>query len=64
MRLSVLAAVSIYAAGAFLTGAHYTNHRCDEIELRVAYQCGKSGVIAGAFWPAYWAGRGAIEVTK
>lgn len=61
MRYTTLAA--IYIAAAFLTGGYYSNHRCDSPPYTQT-QCFLQSALTGAFWPAYWGGRAAIEVTK
>jgi len=52
-----------YLAGAFLTGGYYANHRCEEDRWRPT-SCGFDSVAAGYIWPAYWAARGALVVTR
>ncbi|HEU4984957.1 MAG TPA: hypothetical protein VFT58_04905 [Nitrososphaera sp.] len=52
-------AIITYIAAGFLTGGHYFNHRCSD-----SYVCDIDATMAGTFWPVYWSGRGAIEVTK
>ena len=51
--------VAIYLVTAFLTGGHYFNHRYAGYGDQ-----GLQSIIAGAFWPAYWAGRGSLAITK
>lgn len=63
MRWQTIAVVAIYLAGAFLTGGYYANHRCEE-DRGMATSCGFDSVAAGYIWPAYWAGRGALVVTR
>lgn len=59
MPSRIVAAVLLYAIGAFLTGGYYVNHRCDGNG-----PCGMQSITTGIGWPLYWAGRYAIEVTK
>lgn len=51
-------AMAAYLLAAFLTGGYYANHRLGLYELPM------TSAYAGAFWPAYWAGRLALEVTR
>lgn len=62
MRMATLAA-AIYLVGAFLTGGNYANHRCEPYQ-KYYDACGFGAVVGGAFWPVYWAGRGALVVTR
>lgn len=63
MTRSAVLFLACYLAAAFLTGGHYVNHRCTASEIKYG-ACGPQGITVGMFWPAYWAGRAALEVTK
>lgn len=56
-------AAAIYLTGAFLTGGYYANHRCDSFQ-EATRTCGFDSALAGYAWPAYWAARGALVVTR
>lgn len=63
-----IVAVVLYLCAAFLTFGHVYNAGIRECQQeRYPEICerytGPTPVAAGAFWPAYWAARGAIEVT-
>lgn len=62
MKRHVLA-IAVYIAAAFLTGGYYANHRCEEGRWKLT-SCGFDSVAAGYIWPAYWAARGALVVTR
>lgn len=49
-------AVTAYVAAGFFTFGHVYNREANAAPERA--------VIAGAFWPVYWAGRAAIEWTR
>lgn len=51
--------IAAYVASAFLTGANYYNHRCDERSA-----CGPESIAVGGYWPAYWLGRASLAITK
>jgi hypothetical protein len=57
--VAVCTIIITYFATAFLTGGHYYNHRASNALIPAL-----EAIYAGAFWPAYWAGRVAIKVTK
>jgi hypothetical protein len=74
--LVVFAALAIYLAGAFLTAAHYDQHvsepcyavvqkaRLDDPTKIILFSdCGVPPLV-GMAWPAYWAWRGALHVTR
>ncbi len=62
MQRTIIAALLLYFVVANLTGAHYSNHRCDT--TLSSPSCGFEAVYVGGFWPLYWSSRVAIEVTK
>lgn len=68
MKVIVLVA-TVYLSGAFLTAAYYEQRvyePCIE-KMKTDWDrytsCGQSAFV-GYFWPAYWAWRGALIVTK
>ncbi len=58
MRIAALV-LAAYVSVGFLTGGHYYNHRCGDSVL-----CTADSVAAGWLWPAYWAGRGSVYITR
>jgi hypothetical protein len=61
--MKYVALVLAYLVGAFLTGGYYANHRC-EVGPYTRGPCAVETFYLGGFWPAYWAGRGALWVTR
>lgn len=55
---------AIYLTGAFLTGGYYWNHRAEPNSPEYPHSAETASVYAGAFFPIYWAARGAILITK
>lgn len=65
--MKTMAAVLVYLFVAFMTFGHvFNSFDCETPELgwscRGDRQVGS--VLSGAFWPVYWGGAAAIEVTK
>lgn len=67
MKLSamLIAGSASYAAAAFLTFGVAYNECAQSNQTPYSYSVCRLGAgMTGVVWPIYWAGRGAIEVTK
>lgn len=64
-RLMAAALVAGYVVCGFLTGGYYANHRAEPPRSAIVMDTNPmEAVMAGVFWPVYWAGRASLWVTR
>lgn len=67
-RITIIAAVSAYLVATLLTFGYGVNRECEYMSgqgWRVGCNwADHNATWMSPFWPLYWAGRAAIEVTK